>query len=161
MKKLTSLPSTMSYPPLSVASRKHNVLVIGGNINAQIGKNVNHKFSLHNSSNRNGQHLTVFTLKNRLTCFNINFQKRKGKLWTNIYANNTKALIDYFFINKKWSNSALTCGTYSSFEGVSSDHRIVTAKIRMSLRRNATQTNTLYTMTCPYLITGTLEINMR
>ena len=32
---------------------KHNVLVIGGDMNAQIGKNVNYKFSLHNSSNRN------------------------------------------------------------------------------------------------------------
>ena len=33
---------------------KHNVLVIRGDMNAQIGKNVNHKFSQHNSSNRNG-----------------------------------------------------------------------------------------------------------
>ena len=43
---------------------KHNVLVIGGDMNAQIGKNVNHKFSLHNSSNRNEEHLTDFTLVN-------------------------------------------------------------------------------------------------
>ena len=61
---------------------KHNVLVIGGDMNAQIGKNVNHKFSLHNSSNRNGQHLTNFTLENRLAYLNTNFQKREGKLWT-------------------------------------------------------------------------------
>ena len=73
---------------------KHNVLIIGRNMNAQIGKNVNHKFSLHNSSNRNGQHLTDFTLENRLTCLNTNFQKRVGKLWTYTYANNTKAQID-------------------------------------------------------------------
>ena len=33
---------------------KHNALVIGGDMNAQTSKNVNHKFSLHNSSNRNG-----------------------------------------------------------------------------------------------------------
>ena len=33
---------------------KHNVIVIGGNMNVQIGKNVNHKFSLHNSSNKWG-----------------------------------------------------------------------------------------------------------
>ena len=32
---------------------KHNVLIIGGDMNAQIGKNVNNKFSLHNKSNRN------------------------------------------------------------------------------------------------------------
>ena len=42
---------------------KHNVLVIGGEMNAQSGKNVNHKFSLQNSFNRNGQYLTYFTLE--------------------------------------------------------------------------------------------------
>ena len=56
---------------------KHNVLIIGGDMNAQIGKNVNHKFSLHNSSNRNGQHLIDFMLENRLTCLNTKFQKRE------------------------------------------------------------------------------------
>ena len=100
---------------------KHNVLVIGGDMNAQIGKNGNHKYSLHNSSNRNGQHLIDFTIVNRLTCLNTNFQKREGKLW---------------------ENSAINCEAYSSFEGVSSDHRIVTAKIRLSRRRNATRTAT-------------------
>ena len=39
---------------------KHNAIVISEDMNAQIGKNANHKFSLHNSSNRNGQHLTDF-----------------------------------------------------------------------------------------------------
>ena len=79
---------------------KHNVLVIGGNMNAQIGKNRNHKF-------RNGQHLTNFTIENRLTCLNTSFQKREEKLWTDTYPNNTKAQIDYVLINKKWNNSAL------------------------------------------------------
>ena len=36
----------------------------------------------------------------------------------------------------------MNCEPYSSFEGVSSNHRIVTAKIRLSLRKNATQTAT-------------------
>ena len=81
---------------------KHNVLVIGGDMNAQIGKNGNHKYSRHNSSNRNGQHLTDFMIENRLTCLNTNFQKREGKLWTYTFANNTKAQIDYIFITKKW-----------------------------------------------------------
>ena len=81
---------------------KHKVLVIGGDMNAQIGKNGKHKYSLHNSSNRNGQHLTDFTIENRLTCLNTNFQKREGKLWTYTYANNTKAQIDNVFIKKKW-----------------------------------------------------------
>ena len=108
---------------------KHNLLVIGGDMNAQIGKNGNNKYSLYNMSNRNGQHLTDFMIENRLTCLNTNYQKRKGKLWTYTYANNSEAQIDSVFINQKSKNSAINCEAYSSFEGVSSDPRIVTAKI--------------------------------
>ena len=121
---------------------KHNVHVIGGDMNAQIGKNINKKFSWYSSSNRNGEHLTDFTLENRLTSLNTKFQKRKGKLWTYTYANNTKAQIDYILINKKWNNSALNWEAYSSFEDVFSGHRIVTAKICLSLWRNAIWTTT-------------------
>ena len=73
---------------------KQNVLDIGGDMNAQIGKTVNDKFSLHNSTNRNGEHLTDFMLENRLTYLNTKFQKKEGKLWTYPCANNTKARID-------------------------------------------------------------------
>ena len=52
--------------------QKHNILTIG--------KKGNHKFSLHNSSNRNGQYSIYFTVENRLTCLNTNFQNREGKL---------------------------------------------------------------------------------
>ena len=56
---------------------KHNILIIGGDMNAQIGKNVDHKFSQYNLSNRNGEHQTDFTLENRLTCLNKKFQKKR------------------------------------------------------------------------------------
>ena len=36
----------------------------------------------------------------------------------------------------------MNCKGYSSFEGVSSDHRIVTAKIQLGLRKNTTRTAT-------------------
>ena len=36
---------------------KHNILIIGGDMNVQISKNVNYKCSLHDSSNRNGEHV--------------------------------------------------------------------------------------------------------
>ena len=157
VKKLASSPSMMSCSLLFCSIQKHNVLVIGGDMNAQIGKNVSHKFSLHNSSNRNEQHLTDFTLENRLTCFNTNFQKREGKLWTYTYANNTKAQIDYVFINKKWNNSALDCEAYSSFKDVS-DHRMVTD---WAFERMRPEQQPMYTMTCLCIITGILEINMR
>ena len=56
---------------------KHNVLVIGEDMNAQIGKNGNNKYSVHNTSNRNGQHLTNFMIENRLTCLNKTFKKER------------------------------------------------------------------------------------
>ena len=87
-----------------------------------------------------GQYISK--IENRLTCLNTNFQKREGKLWTYNYANNNKAQIDYIFRNKKWKNSAMNCEAYSSFEGVSSAHRIVMAKIQLSLQKNATRTAT-------------------
>ena len=89
-------------------------------------------------SNRNEKHLTDFTQENIFTCLNTKFQKRKEKLWNYAYANNAKTQRD--LMNKKWINSALNCETCSSFEGVSSDHGIVTAKIHLSQRRNASQT---------------------
>ena len=36
----------------------------------------------------------------------------------------------------------MNCEAYSTFEGVSSDHRIVTAKVRLNLRKSATRTAT-------------------
>ena len=111
-------------------------------MNAQIGKNINNKFSLHDSTNRNVKYSKDFTQKNGLTCLNTKFQKKKGNFWTYTYPNNAISQIDYIPTNKKWINSTLNCKAYSSFEGVSSNHRIVTAKICLSLHRNAVQTTT-------------------
>ena len=86
------------------------------------------------------EHLADFTLENRLTCLNTKFQKRKRKLWTYTYTNNAKGQIDNILMNEKWNNSALNCEAYSSFEGVSPDHRIVTAKIWLNLWRNVART---------------------
>ena len=94
---LDTICNELSSPFLSIL--KHNVLIIGRDMNAQMGKNVNNKFSLHNRSRRNGEHLTDFLRVNRQTRFCIKFQKRKGKLWIYTYGNNAR--IDYIFVNKK------------------------------------------------------------
>ena len=120
---------------------KHNSLIIGEDMNPQISKNVNTKFSLHNSSNRNGKHHSDFIQENTLSCLNTKSKKRKGNLWTYTYASNAKAHIGFILINKKWNNSPLNYEAYFSFEGVSSDYRIVTAKIRLSQRTTKYSTN--------------------
>ena len=47
-----------------------------------------------------------------------------------------KAQIDYILVRRKWRNSVLNCEAYSSFANVGSDHRVVSAKIRLSLKSN-------------------------
>ena len=101
---------------------------------------INAHYSYHQTTNRNGQYLLDYQTENNLLCLNTHFQKRHSKLWTYTYPNSIKAQLDFLFINKKWKNSALNCEAYNSFEGVSSDHRIVTAEIRLSLRSNKKKT---------------------
>ena len=117
VKKLTSSPSIMSYPPLFVASRNTMFSSLVETWMPKFSKNVNHKFSLHNSSKRNEEHRTDFTLENILTCLNKEFQKREGKLLTYPNANNTNAQINYVFINKKWKSSAFELWGLFLFRG--------------------------------------------
>ena len=57
-------------------------------MNAQIDKNLNNEFCLHNWLNRNDHYQTDFSLENSLLSLNIEFQKKKRKLW--IYINQKK-----------------------------------------------------------------------
>ena len=145
VKKLNSSPSTMSNTLLCVASRNTSFSSLAETWMPKSGKTETTN-TAYTSSNRNGQHLTDFMIENRITCLNTNFQKKKSANYVPTYANNTKAQIDSVFMNKKLKNSAVNCEAYSSFVCVSSDHRIVTVKIRLSLRKNATRTTT----TIPY-----------
>ena len=65
--------------PLVRSNPKLNVLVIRGGMNALFVKNVNHKHSLHNSTNRNWEHLTDFTLENRKKMPQYKISEKKGK----------------------------------------------------------------------------------
>ena len=60
--------------------------------------------------------------------------KRKNQLWTFEYPNGDRAQLDYILVRKKWQNSVRDSRSYSSFSSVSSDHRIVSASVKLSLR---------------------------
>ena len=109
-------------------------------MNAQIGKDKNNRFCLYNLSYRNEEYLADFYHKKRRAHLITKFKKkRERKLWTYTNRNNSKAQLDYISRSKKWVNSAVNCAVYSSLEGVSVYQKIVTAKIRWSLRRNKRQ----------------------
>ena len=118
------------YDELSSLTRqipKHNVLIIGGDFNAHLGQDNGYKFAYHQQTNRKEQNLLPL---------NTYFQKRDGQRRTYTAPNGAKAQLDYLIINKKWKNSAKDCRAFNSFEGVKSDHRVVSAKIRLTLRAN-------------------------
>ena len=52
--------------------------------------------------------------------------------------NNRKSQIDYILVNRKWKNSIHNCEAYNSFSSLGSDHRLLTAKIKLSLRMTKT-----------------------
>ena len=112
---------------------KHNMLMIGGDFNAQLGQ-PDHRFSYHPQTNRNGAFLDSILTQFNLRATNTLFQKRKGKLWTITYGNGSRGQIDFILVNRKWLNSITNCEAYSSFESVNTDHRIVSANVRLSVR---------------------------
>ena len=47
----------------------------------------------------------------------------------------TKTQVDYILVNKKWKNSVHNCEAYNTMSSIGSDHRIVCAKLKLSLRK--------------------------
>ena len=54
-----------------------------------------------------------------------------------VYTSGYKLQIDYVQVKKKWRNSILNSQAYNSYASSSSDHRIVSARVRLSLRANS------------------------
>ena len=117
---------------------KHHLLLVMGDFNAHIGKDVS-KFSFHDVTNSNGKLLTDLIQETNLEVTNGRFQKKKGKMWTYVSdMSGTKSQIDYILVNKKWRNSIHDCRAYNTFSSIGSDHRIVSAKVKLSLRKRTT-----------------------
>jgi exonuclease III len=123
----TKLRTTVQQVPL------HNFLVIAGDLNAKLGQgDVN--FSYNPETNRNGEYLLDFMEEFNLFSSNNRFMKSKGQLWTFEYPNGDRAQLDYLIFRRKWQNSVRDSRAYSSFSSVGSDHRIISAKVKLSLR---------------------------
>ena len=113
---------------------KHNLLMIMGDFNAHLGKEAG-KYTFHEKTNKNGSIMKDFVQENGLIVTNTSFQKKEGKLWTFISdMSGHKSQVDFILVNKKWKNSVKNCEAYNSFSSMGSDHRIVTAKVKLSLR---------------------------
>ena len=119
---------------------RHNVLLTIGDFNAHVGTNDTFKYTYHRNSNQNGRLLIDYAEETNMMIANTFFRKRTGKLWTFMSDfTGAKTQVDYILIRRKWKNSLHNCEAYNSFSSVGSDHRILTAKLKLSLRKNLTQ----------------------
>ncbi|XP_072023006.1 craniofacial development protein 2-like [Amphiura filiformis] len=113
----------------------HNVLVIVGDFNGRVGTG-DANYTYHNTTNRNGKYMVDLVIDKNLIIANTYFRKRNGKLWTYMSPTGSKYQLDYVLIRKKWKNSLLTAEAYSTFSSIGTDHRSVSARIRLSLRKS-------------------------
>ena len=113
----------------------HNVLLVIGDFNARLGKE-DAKFTFHEETNRNEKYLADLITEKNFICGNTYFQKRIGKLWKFVSLGGNKYQLDYILVHKKWKNGLLNAEAYSTFASVGSDHRIVSARMRLSLRKS-------------------------
>ena len=112
----------------------HNFLVILGDFNARLGPE-DAPFTFHSETNRNGGHLSALLTEHGLLATNTLFRKRMGKRWT--FQNRGSGMfcqLDYILVRRKWRSSVLNAESYSTFVSVGSDHRVVSVKLRLSLR---------------------------
>ena len=109
----------------------HNMCFLIGDLNAKVKGN----WSYHSTSNNNGEKLEELKEEHRLWNATTSFQKRRGKIWTYTSPKGEHSQIDHILINKKWKNSIKNAEAYSTFKTVGSDHRIVVAQVRISLRK--------------------------
>ncbi|KAJ8417432.1 hypothetical protein AAFF_G00286590 [Aldrovandia affinis] len=74
-------------------------------------------------------------MEHELLPANTMFWKRTGKRWTfQDRASGMLRQLDYILVRQKWRNSILNAEPYSTFSPVGSDHRVVSMRVRLSLR---------------------------
>ncbi|XP_072050156.1 craniofacial development protein 2-like [Amphiura filiformis] len=103
----------------------HNLLITMGDFNARVGLE-DAKFTYHDTTNRNGKYLVELATAKNLIIANTQFRKKVGTLWTYSSPGGNKYQLDYILMKKMEEHS------------VGSDHRIVSARIRLSLRMSTT-----------------------
>lgn len=122
----------------------HNMLILLGDFNARIGTDsfsqesrAIGQFLHHSETNNNGLRLLELCQSANLCVLQSKKPQRKGRQWTWRHPNGASvAQIDHIIIRAKWFNSFSMCRPFNSVN-VESDHRILCAKMDVSLRSSS------------------------
>ena len=118
----------------------HNLLIVCGDFNARLGwEGARSGWYYHRTTSRNGVLLKETMEETNLEASNIRFQKKKSRLWTFLSdGTQRKATLDYILIRKKWRNSIKDTTTSEALSSLGSDHRLLVAKVKLTLRKRKT-----------------------
>ena len=121
----------------------HDLVIIAGDLNAHLGVDLCGANAYYDTTNRNGTKLHDFASEYSLTLGFPKFMKHKTKKVTWIAPNLDEHQNDHILIRSKWQNSLKNVESYIK-PNIKSDHRIVTARIKMSLRHNIKKSATVH-----------------
>ena len=114
---------------------KHDLVMITADFNAHLGKDLTTCNAYYDTTNRNGKHLHDFCQEHRFTVGASKFPKKPSKSYTWTSPRGEKHQLDHILIRTRWQNSLKNVESYVS-PSVASDHRVVTATIKLSFRVN-------------------------
>lgn len=119
----------------------HCLLIVAGDFNARIGRHshpdsarIIGNYTFYEHSNDNGERLVELCETSLLRPLQGHFSQSAGRQYSWQHPGGEKHLIDHILLRAKWMNSARSCRSFSTVE-LDSDHRIVSALIKVSLRR--------------------------
>ena len=116
-------------------------MIVLGDFNAGIGK-ISHdsspqiigKYSYHQNTNDDGELLVSLCENIKLISAFYRQPHKNNHMWTWEHPDDIhKAQVDHILLGGKWRNSIRKCRAYSTVD-LDSDHRIVTANLKISLR---------------------------
>ena len=130
----------LSIPP-------HTVVVLTGDFNARLGrdsyttnKRVIGNNCYHSTTNDNGQRLIDLCESMDLRPAHTHFKHRKSRLSTYRDPKGNFYQIDHIAISQKWWKSLRDCRAYNILD-IGSDHKVVSAHIKLSLRAEKKKAN--------------------
>jgi hypothetical protein len=119
----------------------HTFIIMAGDLNARLGKDshltnsrVIGSHCFYDETNDNGQRLIDLCEATELRPAHSHFMNRRSRLATYHDPNGRPFQLDHVAISMKWWKSLTSCRAYDLVFDIASDHKVVSAKFRLSLR---------------------------
>lgn len=118
----------------------HTVIITAGDFNARIGMDGHDSnpsiigpSCLYARSNNNGLRMTAFCEATKLRPAHSHFPNRRSRLYTYVSPKKEPFQLDHIMVSTKWWKSILNCRAFNTID-IGSDHKVVSAQFRISLR---------------------------